>query len=530
MAQEPDAIRLLRWQQAQNRVEAAQKIVRDRKRQKSQLQSYDFMGRNADAGSGIVRGFDGSESTGQITTSGLLKTGQRVRVGVAGRAVTIDHKPHLQRTKKTPDAPQFFPATNLKTLIRVDNNATGEIKFYVGGWQKQSILVRTLDAATLASSPGTIEAYVDNPGGDDWAFNLRYGKTTERITSTNDDWVSTLPVTTGGYYGNGLWFSSRTQVPLSNSTNVNSSPAGADPRFRETISSSVNRTTHSYIYEGELISTIATSNYSERDYAFGFNAESYGLTNRTVSQTVRDSIIALPKNNLEVEYGLINSLASSSYSSVSEGFVRSNQTYYTDSRSLLKVSADGERSIGLFDNETQLSSSVQIFGTPTTESYSQQNSGGLVWYKKSGEEVSVQGTFSSATPVSATGSPPWTDTGKQQAFRGSFGGRRSYFDVLEDGVTLITPTSVESTLIIEEATDVFSVELIAYGDDFEKQEENIEAEVFEFNPDDFELKKAESFSVSASGPQTWKLNENPQLIAQVVHASYYSQSIEENTQ
>lgn len=528
MASEPDAIRLLRLQQSKNRLEAAQTVQRDRGRQKNRLQSYDFVGRNADGGTGIVRGFDGTEATGQITTSGLLKTGQRVRVGVARQMLTIDHKPHVRRVKKVIDTPKFFPATNLKTLIRVNDAATGEIKFYVAGWQKQSVLVRTLDAATLASSPGTIEAYVDNPGGDDWAFNLRYGKTTERITSTNNDWTSTQPVTAGSYYGNGLWFSSRTQVPLSNSTNVNSSPAGADPRFRETISSSVNRTTHSYIYEGELISTIATSNYSERDYAFGFNAENYGLTNRTVSQTVRDSIIALPKNNLEVEYGLINSLASSSYSSVSEGFIRSNQTYYTDSRSLLKVSADGERSIGLFDNETQLSSSVQIFGTPTTESYSQQNSGGLVWYKKSGEEVSVQGTFSSTTPVSVTGSPPWTDTGKQQAFNGSFGTRRSYFDVLEDGVTLIAPTTVESMLVVEDSNDVFNVELIAYDEVFERQD-NVEAEIFEFNPDDFELKNVVSLGVSSSGPQTWKLNDNPQLTAQVIHASYYASTIEENT-
>lgn len=140
-------------------------------------------------------------AVGQTITNGAIQKGTIAQTNIVNQTVRINGIPRV--------AVETIPTTTLtkgkiKYLYSIVKD--GIKRFYVGGWQQKSVLVKELPL-----SQTVYHASIDNLGKDDWSVNLSYKLTTTKTayafinSNSKKSWIYEYTSSGGSCFGNGFW-------------------------------------------------------------------------------------------------------------------------------------------------------------------------------------------------------------------------------------------------------------------------------------------------------------------------------------
>lgn len=127
MAQEFDALKLLRQEQADNRSRFAHKRVASQRTKRQR--AYTFVGRDADSGNAVLAQNGQAVNAGEITSNALIKPGQSVRVLVAPGKTNVKQLPKPVRSAQKSGGSKRLARLKWLTLIQKGSR----LEFYLCG-------------------------------------------------------------------------------------------------------------------------------------------------------------------------------------------------------------------------------------------------------------------------------------------------------------------------------------------------------------------------------------------------------------
>lgn len=159
MAQEFDALKLLRQEQAANRDRFARKHIATQRTNLKRHKSYTFVGRDANSGNAVVSQNGQVVSAGEITSNALIKPGQNVRVLMAPGKVTVKQLPKRGVATKKRNQPERIARLKWLAIIHKGN----DLEFYLCGARSAPKKVFTfrnfLETIPLTIDPSSIHSY-----------------------------------------------------------------------------------------------------------------------------------------------------------------------------------------------------------------------------------------------------------------------------------------------------------------------------------------------------------------------------------
>lgn len=277
-----EAVKLIRHTQAENRAEFANKVSEQRE-QESQLQpAYEYQGKNADTGEGVIKSQGGDETvTGQVITSGSIKEGEQVCVGAAPGMVTINQMPSPKVNPQT-TTPQK-PKSRIKYLYLIAEK--DKIILLVGGWKQDNVVVGELPKDAVITNSA-----ITNLGNDDWLVDLIYYQASKptirkfQTFSSNEErnWEITAP--SNDYFQAGDYIAGNTFfcTPVFEWFPIGAPIIGGDPGDPDSITRIIYSGSINYWFQTKHDKTTAqggfeaytvTSRYQEGDFVKSYTVQ-----------------------------------------------------------------------------------------------------------------------------------------------------------------------------------------------------------------------------------------------------------------